>query len=103
MAFGSPGSDEAFASNAAIKHDSFLKDVSLNSAAAVPLEELAPVKRTRKIFPETWLWRTETVQYVIFCFRILLLVMVVYIFMFSGKKERIQSKKKDEEEKTSFS
>ena len=31
--------------------------------------ELAPVKRVRKLFPETWLWKTVDTSYVVYTLR----------------------------------
>ena len=35
-----------------------------NSASPPPKSELAPVTHVRKIFPETWLWKTLDTSYV---------------------------------------
>ena len=44
----------------------FQPDVMLkaNEVEIISPQDVAPVQRTRKLFPETWLWKSEQVQYV---------------------------------------
>jgi len=44
----------------------FQPDVMLKSdqVEIISPQDVAPVQRTRKLFPETWLWKSEQVQYV---------------------------------------
>lgn len=39
--------------------------MAFNAGPAPAPSALAPVQRVRKLFPETWLWKTKTTEYVV--------------------------------------
>jgi len=55
----------------------FQPDVMLKAdqVEIISPQDVAPVQRTRKLFPETWLWKSEQVQYV-YC-------LLIYMYTYS--------------------